>query len=418
MDCRAPLVRRIATSGPVRVALICTSLLLVLISAVRFQAPELLGQAKVLTDFDAFHIAGQMAKEGRADQTYHMREMLAAQHEVSGTRSFMPWTYPPPFTLLMQGLAHLPVGVAFALFTLSSFAFYLWILRRIAGEWWLATVIAIMPTVLLNLRTGQNGFLIGGLIGYFLLAFQEGRRIAGVPLGLMVIKPHLAAGVGLITLLKTRWSILILAGLVAFALLLIATWSYGLGIWLDFRDAVKEASFFLSKGFYPLFRMSSIYASAFTFSLSAMTAMILQAVGALLALGLLARACLRGIDYHHLAALTCAASLFVSPYGYDYDLTILGVGLAFLIPDLLRRCGGLEVLSLLLLSWFVCGFGIAWNAGISTSQADRVIELDGSHSGLALIAPALIFLCWHTARLLRQQNDGAAWAREIVDDCL
>lgn len=416
MDCRSPVVRRIATSGPIRIALICTSLLLVLISAVRFQAPEMLGQAKVLTDFDAFHIAGQMAKEGRADQTYHMREMLAAQREVSGTQSFMPWTYPPPFTLLMQGLAYVPIGMAFALFTLSSFAFYLWVLRRIAGEWWLAIIVAIMPVVLLNLRTGQNGFLIGGLIGCFLLAFRDGLRTSGVPLGLMVIKPHLAVGVGLIVLLKRRWSILVMAGLVAFALLGIATWSYGPGIWLDFRDAVKEASFFLSEGYYPLYRMSSIYASAFTFGLSALTAMALQATGAFLALCLLAKACLRGIDYHHLAAITCAASLFVSPYGYDYDLTILGVGLAFIIPDLLRRCSGRDVLPLLLLSWFVCGFGIAWTVGVSTSEQDQVIELDGSHSGMALIAPALILLCWYIARLLRQPTEDASWNGVVAKD--
>ena len=67
------------------------------------QAPELLGKQKVLTDFDAFHIAGRLALEGRVSEAYHALSMFAAQMEIAGTAAFMPWTYPPPFTLAMQG---------------------------------------------------------------------------------------------------------------------------------------------------------------------------------------------------------------------------------------------------------------------------------------------------------------------------
>lgn len=401
IPCRSPVAGRIVASRPLLFAVIAASLVLVLVSALRFQAPELLAQHKVLTDFDAFHIAGRMASEGRAGETYHMREMLAAQQQASGVRGFMPWTYPPPFTLMMQGLASLPVGVAFALFTLTSFAFYLWVLRRIAGEAFLAVVVAIMPAVILNLRTGQNGFLIAGLIGAFLLAFRHNRTVAGLPLGLMIIKPHLAAGVGLVTLLQRRWPVLFAAGAVALLLLGLSTWAYGTGIWLDFRNGVEEASGFLAKGYYPLFRMSSIYASAYTFGLGAAGAMVLQVIGALAALGLLGWACLRGIAYRHLAALTCGASLFVSPYGYDYDLTILGVGLAFVIPGLLERCSGRDVLSLLLPSWFVCGFGLGWT---TIMTVDTSVSISADYAGVALIAPALVFLCWRTAWLLHRHS--------------
>ena len=181
-------------------ALIVLGVLLAVISSVRFQAPELLGQKKVLTDFDAFHLAGRLALEGRVSEAYHALSMFAAQMEIAGTAAFMPWTYPPPFTLAMQGLAGLPIGAAFLVFALGSFAFYIWVLRRIAGPWLPGVVMAVAPAILLNLRTGQNGFLIAGLIGAFLLAFRDNRRVAGVPLGLLIIKPHLAVAVGLIVL--------------------------------------------------------------------------------------------------------------------------------------------------------------------------------------------------------------------------
>ncbi|MCJ2180621.1 glycosyltransferase family 87 protein [Novosphingobium album (ex Hu et al. 2023)] len=387
-------------SRPLLFALIAAGLVLALMSALLFQAPELLDRHKVLTDFDAFHIAGRLAADGRANAAYHIRDMLTAQREASGTQSFMPWTYPPPFTLMMQGLASLPIGLAFVFFTLSSFAFYLWVLRRIAGETFPAAIVAVMPAVILNLRTGQNGFLIAGLIGSFLLVSRDKRMAAGLPLGLLIIKPHLAAGVGLVTLLQRRWPVLCLAAAVALSLLGLSTWAYGMGIWSDFGSAVREASGFLAQGYYPLYRMSSIYAAAYTLGFGAAGAMALQVIGALAALGLLGWACLRGLAYRHLAALTCAASLFVSPYGYDYDLTILGVGLAFVIPDLLERCSGWEVLSLLLMSWFVCGFGLGWSAVVPE-------ETRAESAGVTLIAPMLVFLCWRTARLLCRSNDHA-----------
>jgi hypothetical protein len=397
------VLRHVASSNRLLCAVIIVGFLLVLGSAFRFQAPEILGYPRVLTDFDAFHIAGRMAAEGKASDTYHMRALLQAQRERTGTQGFLPWTYPPPFTLVVQGLARLPIGVAFALFTLTSFAFYLWVLHRIAGKWLPATVIAVMPTIILNLRTGQNGFLIAGLIGCFLLAFRDKRTIAGVPLGLMVIKPHLAVGIGVVSLLQRRWSLLAAAGLVALVLLGLSTWIYGVGIWADFGNAVGEARGFLAQGYYQLFRMISIYATAYTLGFSPTFAMALHAIVAVFALAVLGKACVSGVAYRYLAALTCGASLFVSPYAYDYDLAILGIALAFIMPDLLNRCSGREILCLLLLTWLVCGFGIGAKTVFSLGKQDAGVDFD-TDASLSLIAPVLAFLCWFMAHLLRRQN--------------
>lgn len=412
---RSSIAGRIATSGPLLFALLATSVALVLFSAVRFQAPEILHQQKVLSDFDAFHIAGRLAAEGRVADAYHMEAMVAAQQAAYGTQSFMPWTYPPPFTLAMQRLSALPIGVAFTLFTLLSFAFYLWVLRRIAGPWFLGPVVAILPVIILNLRTGQNGFLVGGLIGAFLIAFRGQRIAAGIPLGLMIVKPHLAAGIGLATLLQRRWPVLAVGAAVGLALVGLSTWAYGLGIWLDFRDAVREAGAFLAAGYYPLYRMSSVYATAYTFGTGATVAMMLQALAAMVGLGLLGAACLRPIAYPRLAALICAASLFVSPYGYDYDLAILGIAFAFLAPELVERCNGRELFLGCALSWLACGFGFAWTTGMAViGVAAQPVDPARSGLALALICPALLALCWYTTRLLIGHDRDSISARVQV----
>ena len=395
------LGERIGRSRPLLFALILVGCLLVAVSAVRFQAPELLGKPKVLTDFDAFHLAGRLAFEGRVSEAYYATSMLAAQMELAGAVSFMPWTYPPPFTLAMQGFGGLPIGPAFLLFTAASFAFYLWVLRRIAGPWLPGVVVAIAPAIILNLRTGQNGFLIAGLIGAFLLAFRDNRRVAGLPLGLLIIKPHLAVAVGLLVLLRRRWSVVVIAGAVALAALAISTAAYGLGIWADFYNAVGEAGRFLAAGYYPLFRMNSVYAAAYSFGLAPATAMALQGLSAVAALGILGFACVKNVPFNRLAALACAATVCVSPYGYDYDLTVLGVGIAFILPEIVERSANRQFLSWLALSWLACGYGLAWST--TTAKDDGTgVNLHASNGGISLIAPVLWLLFWLTYRILTQ----------------
>ncbi len=85
--------------------------------------------------------------------------------------------------------------------------------------------------------------------------------------------------------------------------------------------------------------MTSPYSTALSLGAGPALAFALQGASALLALGLLGFAWYRRLPLRLLAACACAATLFVSPYAYDYDLTILGVGLALILPDLLQRTG-------------------------------------------------------------------------------
>jgi len=405
-----PIRPGLATSRPVLIAVLAVSAVLALVAAVLFQAPGLLGRDKVLTDYDAFYVAGLMAQRGEAAEAYSAAEMMAAQEAATGTRSFMPWTYPPPYTLFVEALAALPIGLSYLLFIGASFAFYFAVLRRIAGEYLPGVLIAILPTIVLTVRTGQNGFLTGGLIGCFLLAFAQRHAVAGVPLGLMIIKPHLAAGIALLALFGRRWGVVAIAAAVVIAALAAATLAFGWGIWPAFMGGVREAGEFLTAGYYPLFRMSSIYASLRSFHAPAPVAFALQAAGAILALGLFVRLWLRGAEPRFLAAAACAASLFVSPYAYDYDMTILGVGIAFVLPDLLARARRAELVGLLLLTWFVTGYGIGLNSFLESDLSgvsDVVTSL-----GVSLTAPALILLLAAGYAVLRRP--AAAVAGETV----
>ena len=105
---------------------------------------------------------------------------------------------------------------------------------------WLAISI---PDVVAEKRfPAKAGFFEQGnsaaLIGWFLVAYRDGRDRAGIPLGLMVIKPHLAAGIGVLTLISRRWRVALLAAAIIAASSLLATFAFGPDIWTSFRAGV------------------------------------------------------------------------------------------------------------------------------------------------------------------------------------
>lgn len=378
------------------------ALLLMTFSAVRFQAPHLVGQAKELTDFDTFHIAGTLAAQGMPAASYDPSALFAAQRAATGTDTLMPWTYPPPFLGLMELFALLPVGLGFALFAAASAALFLLVLRRIAADCLPGALIAVLPAVFINLRTGQNGLLIAGLIGACLLLHGRSLARAGFPLGLLVIKPHLAAGAGLLTLLDRRWPALALAAATTGALLIASTLAYGTQIWPAFMGSVRDAGTFLSQGQYPLHRMSSLYAFARSLGAPAPAALAIQAGGALAALLLLTIAWQKRIAPRHLAAAACMASLFFSPYGYDYDVAIAGIAAGFVLRDLMRLASSGELLALFGLSWWATGYGLAVTVMVTPGMSSGVHAANPALP--SLIAPALVALVILAVRVLARET--------------
>lgn len=387
----------IATCRLVLKAVLTVAAMLLAFAAVSYQKPTEVGREKTVVDFHAFYVAGTLGLEGRADDSYDMKAMEVAQHALTGVKVFMPWTYPPPFTLFVTALAALPLGLAYALFTGVTLAVYILMLKRIAGVHLPGVVIAMLPVILLTVMTGQNGFLTGSLIAMFLLALQQRKTAAGIPLGLMVVKPHLAAAIAMLSLAERRWQAMATAAVIVVVALLVPTAVFGVSIWGAFLEGVKESSAFLAAGKYPLFRMTSIYASLRSAGVSSDIAFAVHGTGAVATIGLLLYGWWRALPPHLLAAGACAASLFISPYNYDYDLCILGVGVAFILPDLLQRTNAAEQLGLLALGWLGTGYGL-----FAAFTKDPNVSGIGKDP-LSLMAPPLLLLVLLVALALRRQ---------------
>ncbi|GGB72604.1 glycosyltransferase family 87 protein [Blastomonas aquatica] len=391
-----PVFHSLATSRLLLKAVLTVAAMLLAFAAVSYQRSNDAGTEGVVVDFHAYYVAGSLALEGRPADSYDLTKMMAAQRDFTGVDVFMPWTYPPPFTLFVTALAALPLGLAYALFTALTAAFYLIILRRIAGDVLPGVVIAILPIIMLSVMTGQNGFVTGGLVGMFLLAFLLRQPKAGIPLGLMIIKPHLAVAIALLSMAERRWQAMFIATGIVITALLLPTAVFGLAIWPAFLDSVRESSRLLAEGQYPLFRMTSIYAAIRSTGLSSDVAFAVHGTGAMVAITLLLYGWWRNLPPQMLAAAVCAASLFISPYNYDYDLCILGVGVAFILSDLLDRTRPLEQLGLLALFWIGSGYGL-FAAFLGERENPGV-----GNEPLSLMAPALLLFVVMVALVMRR----------------
>ena len=129
-----------------------------------------------LVDFDLFHIVGQRVWRGDIDRVYQFSKLLVMQREASGgADSFMPWTYPPQFDLLLAPFGLIPVWLAYFLFTSLTLVFFLFVLRSIAGADFLLALIVLFPAMQVTMACGQNGFLTAGLIGWSVSLSKNGK---------------------------------------------------------------------------------------------------------------------------------------------------------------------------------------------------------------------------------------------------
>jgi hypothetical protein len=320
-----------------------------------------------------------------------------------GHGSFMPWTYPPQFDVVLAPFGLIPVGAAYALFVGATFTFYVVVLRATAGNNFLLLLVVFLPAIQVTMACGQNGFLTAGLIGLVCLFFEDRPILAGLALGLMVIKPHLAIAFGTYAVLKRSWIVVVTAAAVLLTSSAMCTAVFGVQIWTDLLASFRDSSVFLEQGYYPLYRMISAYAALRTAGLSAWAAFLGQLIVAFLVLGVVAFSVFRRMPSRVSLGLTAAVSVCISPYAYDYDFLIFGIGMALLVPRLIENTSDGER-SIIYASLIVIGsYGNLRSSLLGDSYEGSYLDVL-SVGGFLLVALSILF----SLVLLRGGEDRAA----------
>lgn len=288
------------------------------------------------SDFDYFHAGARAALEGQLDRAYDEPWFRAYQRQLYGRDLHGPWSYPPPFGLVVAPFGLVDRGWALLLFMQLTLLTYVLTLRRLAGDWLPLLLLLMLVPVMGVILFGQNGLLTGTLAGLTCVGLVDRRRWAGIPLGLMIIKPHLALGLGLYVLAVRDWRTFWTAGATAAAAGLAATLAFGSTVWPAFQAAAAFAGTQLPTGYFPLFRMISAYAMVRSLGAPHMLALAVQLVSALTAITLILVAQQR-LPARLAIGIAALATLMISPYAFDYDLMIAGAGLALLLPTVVAQ---------------------------------------------------------------------------------
>lgn len=389
----AETLERIQSSPPrrttyVRIVLAVLTAILVLKTVSFFRAG--LWQDHVAADFAAFHIVAQRVWLGDVDLAYRFADLMKMQADAwGGATGFMPWTYPPQFDLLLAPLAFLPPWAAYVVFTGATLAAYLAVLRAIAGPHLAHVLVIMFPAIAITIGCGQNGFLTGALIGLVCLNAPRRELLAGLALGAMVIKPHLAIAVGVYLLVTRRWTAIAIAAAVVIASSLLCTLAFGPQIWAAWLGAIRESGTFLEQGLYPLFRMISAYAALYMAGAPATVAFWGQAIVASLSLLAVVLGAARGASPAAGLGVAAIVSVMISPYAYDYDLPIMGIGLALLLPGLAGLASVRERGLMYALILLAGAYGLLQSARLAAQYGEAAKlheDVMPAVAGLALIA--------------------------------
>jgi alpha-1,2-mannosyltransferase len=300
------------------------------------------------TDFSSFYAAGSLVLEGRAGDVYDMAAHFAREQQIFGAATpYYGWLYPPIFLLVATPLALMPYPLALIAWQGATFALYLAVIaailrkpRRDGGaiaHLWLP-VAAAFPAVFINLGHGQNGFLTAGLLGAALVALPRRPVLSGILFGLLAYKPQFGLLIPFALLAAGQWRTMIAAGGTVIALAGVAALAFGPDLWWSFAASTETSrKLLLEQGDVGFEKLQSVFAAIRMWGGGLSLAYAVQGAASLAAICGVAWMWRTSVDRDLKAALLIVATLLGSPHVLDYDLTILGPAMAFIVAS---SCAG------------------------------------------------------------------------------
>ncbi|MBA9859027.1 glycosyltransferase family 87 protein [Ralstonia insidiosa] len=328
-------VDRVKSCSAIMLILFCTFLLLGAIASHGFTNKNMTGPG---VDFSVFWGASHISLQHGPLHAYDPAQMMQAIREHgtldSGSKIVMPWLYPPTFLLLIIPLALLPFWPSYVLFVLATGTFYVkaagWLLG-VRSVWrqgvWLPIVAS--PAVFVSGLLGQNSLLTAALAGTGVYLLKKRPVLAGVAIGLLVIKPQLAILFPLALLAARAWKALASVALTAMSLTAISVAVCGWETIPAFLQNARWAqSHLLDNGGVAWQVMPTVLAAARSLGLSVTLAYALHLIVAGLAVIALLYVWLRTTDTGLRVAMLAMATMLTSPYLRVYELTWLGLAIA------------------------------------------------------------------------------------------
>lgn len=280
-------------------------------------------------DFLCFYSASHVLLSGHdMIDIYSGKELFKVESQIAGRDYTIGWFYPPVFLLFVSWLAAFPYLVSLFSWLAITLAGYLITVRKIAPHPCTIGLALAFPATFHNIYHGQNGFLNALLLGQGLLLLEQHPVFAGLILGLLVYKPHLAFLIVVALIAARKWRALMATCASAAALILASIATFGLGSWDVFYRLIPIVQHIAAIGELPFIQMPTFFALARLLGIAAPFAYGLQALFAMIAVIAVAWVWYKRI--FPLAYIVLTICIFLAtPYAYQYDLAIISLGIAW-----------------------------------------------------------------------------------------
>lgn len=286
------------------------------------------------SDLGVFWTASHLALGGHPLDAYNASKLWKADLSIdeAAVEGRFGWFYPPTFYLIILPLALFPYFVSYLIFMLSTLVGYVAVVRRIIPGRDAMWCLAGFSGIWLNLRLGQNGFLTAALAGAALLSLDRRPILAGVFIGLLSIKPHLALLFPVALIAIRAWCTLFTAAFVAIVFIVVSTTVLGADTLTAWLHSIRFARKLLETEGGPGYWVNMPTMFAFLRLLSvplreAYLGQALVAFGAVVAVWKIWR---NRVSWPLRCACLTTATLLVSPYLLVYDLAWLALPIAWL----------------------------------------------------------------------------------------
>lgn len=347
------------------------------------------------SDFITFWSAGHLTLQGRPAAAFDLAAIVAAQRlAVPGTDTIFLWHYPPTFQIIAAALATMPYLVSYFAFVGLSLAAYATVLRQLIGTRDAVVLLLFYPAAMIAVLHGQNSLLSAALIGGALLWLDRRPAVAGVCIGLLAYKPQLAVLFPLVLAVTGRWRVFLWAGATGLAFAAVATLLLGADLWRAFlanTALVREA---MGPGQLPWDKMPSVFIQLRMLGAGETIAYAAQIVTALTAAAVVGYVWHRAGPTRLACATLVTGTLLLSPYTFDYEMTLLAIPLGILAVDLAAK-GAQSWQKALLLALFVL-----------PPLVSAIAKLTGIQIGIFAIATLFVWVAHRALAEARREESG------------
>lgn len=276
-------------------------------------------------DFLNVWTGGQLVLSDSLNILYDYQRYMEWQSLRFGPLDAYNYSYPPSSLFLAAPFGTLPYIAALMLWTILGAVFFYWAARPYMPQN-LAPIFALLtPAALVNIWMGHYGFVIGGLWLLFFSSIERYPVRSGILAGLLTLKPHLGLLIAAVMLYRRMTLSIAVALLVTVTLVVASGWAFGFDLWTQwiFDTSALQARIMNAPGekFYYLMMPSTYIALRNSPHMLAAVGQIIMAVAALI---LMWKA--RNASPKELAFVTASATALISPYIFNYDLTVASLG--------------------------------------------------------------------------------------------